>query len=94
MTEYSYVLKILFVTRTVFKFAHKEQAKLSLISTAFVKKNCRSTKVKLYVPLRLISKAFLLAGFEITTMTTCGFDASILNRMTFNGCSFIYKLFP
>lgn len=38
MTEYSYVLKILFVTTIVFKFAHKEQAKLSLISTAFVKK--------------------------------------------------------
>ena len=56
------VLTILFVTTIVFKFAHKEQAKLSLISTAFVqKKNCRSTKVKLYVPLRLISKAFLLA---------------------------------
>ena len=38
MTEYSYVLMILFVTTIVFKFAYKEQAKLSLISTAFVQK--------------------------------------------------------
>ena len=57
------VLTILFVTTIVFKFAHKEQAKLSLISTAFVKKKLSiyKGKLKLYVPLRLISKAFLLA---------------------------------
>ena len=46
MTEYSYVLKILFVTTIVFKFAHKEQAKLSLISTAFVKKKLSVYKGK------------------------------------------------
>lgn len=55
------VLTILFVTTIVFKFAHKEQAKLSLISTAFVKLSIYKGKLKLYVPLRLISKAFLLA---------------------------------